>query len=292
MNDADLRKYFHEDLEWPSCPASDIAFEFLCNAAREVAGGVLLDAGAGYQPFKPFFEDSLYLAVEHPIAGAQNKNIEEYDILCDVNHIPLTDECIDLVLSTASFEHLHDPQGFVKESYRVLRPGGSLWIFAPFMYEEHEVPFDFQRPTSYGLLRDFKGAGFERVEVQPASSSIYAATYWLKYAIRQDARRRFRGVRGAKPIRWLLRKSSRAYCWLVMKILDGRPSTETKAPIGWVSWGYKVGTRPNGHRSWESVGEFLEQHALRRTGVVVTRDSIVDELVGPVGPTRQVEAPS
>lgn len=108
-----------------------------------------------------FFSDSIYIAQEHPIAGVINKGIVEYDILCDVKSIPLIDNSVDLILSTSSLEHIEFPDEFFSEANRVLKPGGALYINVPFIYSEHEIPYDFQRQTRYGLERHYKKANFE-----------------------------------------------------------------------------------------------------------------------------------
>ncbi|MEL7240510.1 MAG: hypothetical protein AAGK78_16760, partial [Planctomycetota bacterium] len=76
-----LRRYFEEDLGWGRGQQQDIVFDLLCAAAEAARGGVLLDAGAGHQRYRPFFTDATYIAQEHPVAGAANKGIARYDIL-------------------------------------------------------------------------------------------------------------------------------------------------------------------------------------------------------------------
>ena len=125
------------------------------DAAEHAKGGVVLDAGAGHQRYRPFFDDAIYVAQEHPIAGRQHKKIAEYDILSDVKRIPLQEGCVDLVLSTSSLEHMEFPERFFTESFRVLRPGGALYVNVPFAYLEHE-PF-FLR-YGYELVGLFYGA--------------------------------------------------------------------------------------------------------------------------------------
>jgi hypothetical protein len=45
----------------------------------------------------------------------------------------------------------------------VLRPGGALLLTIPFLWPEHEQPWDSQRFTHFGLRRRLEAAGF-RVE--------------------------------------------------------------------------------------------------------------------------------
>lgn len=280
-----LRPYFANELRWGRGVQQDIVFGFLCDAANACRDGVVLDAGAGHQRYKPFFADSHYIAQEHPFAGVANKGICTYDILCDVKRIPLLDDSVDCVLSTSSLEHIEFPEQFFCEALRVLKPGGTLFVNVPFVYPEHEVPYDFQRPTRYGLQRWYTAAGFERVEVRPASSSIYAATCFIKSAIFEGHRNPARLAGGlAARIRPLLdvRLLGKAALYLllakpVIKLLtltlDRPPSDATVLPIGWVAIGRKPGDTA-ARVDYGSKQEFLQQRILPDGGFVFADGAI------------------
>lgn len=251
-----LRSYFERSLGWGRGHESRAAFAFLTKAAAFATGGVVLDAGAGHQRYKPFFHASVYVAQEHPIAGARNKGITEYDILSDVRTIPLNDGCVDLVLSTSSLEHMEFPQEFFREALRVLKPGGALYIHVPFLLPEHEKPFDFQRPTSHGLERWYRHAGFEGMEVKPTGSAIDMAQNLMLLAIKEDGRRL--GFVG-KGIAGAIYLSAKALVGLAVKFLDRGPFDDSIMPGGWFAIGHKPGERVAGTR-YASVSEFLGAH--------------------------------
>ena len=59
--------------------------------------------------------------------------IVETDVLCDVIHglTPFKDDSLDFVIAGHLIEHMPDPIFFVNECWRVLRPGGVLFLIVP-----------------------------------------------------------------------------------------------------------------------------------------------------------------
>lgn len=264
MNREQLKQYFTKDLRWGTGHQTDLVFDFLCKAAEAARGGVVLDAGSGYQRYKPFFHESFYVAQDHPVAGVQNKKILEYDILCDVRVIPLQDNCVDVVLSTSSLEHMEFPDEFFHEAFRVLKPSGHLFIHVPFIYGEHEVPYDFQRPTRYGLDRWYRSHGFEQVKISPSCSSVHTGAWLFVTSIKEDGRRFGRSI-GAKLIWKPLLLAAKALGGLACALLDKGACDQTTMPVGWISWGRKPGEKQPPVR-FNSKQEWITQHVQVRAG--------------------------
>jgi SAM-dependent methyltransferase len=255
MDTEALKSYFIDEIKWGWGYQQQIVFSFLCDAAHEVRGGVVLDAGAGHQRYRPFFSDSLYIAQEHPIAGKKNKRLMEYDILADARRIPLRGNSVDLVLSTSSLEHMEYPERFFAESHRVLKPGGALYVNVPFVYAEHEVPYDFQRPTRYGLRGYYTHAGFSRITVTPTSSSLYAAGHFFLEAIKEE-RKRLRRSMGTGIIAFAAARMANCACSIASRVFEKGPFEDTTFPIGWVAAGYKNGVR-HGGPPYASARDFI-----------------------------------
>jgi SAM-dependent methyltransferase len=160
---------------------------FAARAARSVAEGqAILDAGAGICQYRPLFAHARYKAADF---AQVEKPYGELDIVYDLKLIPVDDASFDAVLFTQTLEHLPDPGDVLRELARVLKPGGSLLATAPFVYQEHEQPFDFYRYTRFGLKHLLEQAGFVIEELSPLGGYFGAAAYQLDYAARHLPRR-------------------------------------------------------------------------------------------------------
>jgi hypothetical protein len=81
--------------------------------------------------------------------------------------LPVPDEAYDAVLCTQVLEHVPNPDAVIAELFRVLRPGGRLYLTVPLAWELHEMPFDFYRYTPHGLATILGGAGFTDLDIRP-----------------------------------------------------------------------------------------------------------------------------
>ena len=190
-------KHLYDDfairLGWGEEIHSRATFEFLMEVRRFAAGKILLDAGAGHKRFQPYFATAKrYLTVEHP-SGIAMKGMEQetYDFIAELDGEPFTDdESIDVIYCHSVLEHVARPERFFANSLRMLRPGGRLYIHVPFMYPEHETPYDFNRLTRYGLKSRLEEAGFGIATLRPSSNSFYGSAAFVINSIRQEEQAR------------------------------------------------------------------------------------------------------
>jgi len=133
--------------------------DFLTRAAASVeAGQLVLDAGAGRSPYRRLFAHARYEAADFQAVPGKRYAAQQY--VCDLAAIPVEDGRFDHVVCTQVLEHLPEPAAALAEFHRVLKPGGRLWLTAPFFFGVHETPYDFFRYTPYGLRHLLEGAGF------------------------------------------------------------------------------------------------------------------------------------
>lgn len=130
------------------------------------ANGKILDFGCGSKPYETAFSacDS-YIGLDIAQSGHNHKN-SRVDVFYDGKTFPFSDKTFDKIVSFEVFEHLVDPDASLRELARVMKDGGELFITIPFIYGEHEIPFDFQRWTSFGITSLLKKHHFRIVKIE------------------------------------------------------------------------------------------------------------------------------
>ena len=131
-------------------------------ANRAYMSGRMLDFGCGNKPYRSLFEVDEYVGLDTHDSGHDHTH-DEIDVFYDGKRIPFDDAYFDSVLSSEVFEHVFNLPEVLTEIARVVKPGGHLLITIPFVWEEHEVPYDFARYTSFGISSLLRDAGFEIV---------------------------------------------------------------------------------------------------------------------------------
>ena len=135
--------------------------------------GKVLNAGAGCRDISGIVDGEL---VNQDIPhGLHNANIHIYS---PIHSIPVDDDHFDSVFCNAVLEHVANPVEVVEEMFRVLKPGGYLYLCIPFMQPEHLDPTDFQRYTKDGLKKLVTDQGFE-VEKIEGVHSVYMTLAWI-----------------------------------------------------------------------------------------------------------------
>jgi SAM-dependent methyltransferase len=151
--------------------------QFVENVAHTLPPGArLLDAGAGECVYKRFFSATRYLSVDAAI-GNPSWNYHNLDCISALDRLPFQDQSFDAALCTQTLEHLEWPRESVQELFRVLKPGGTLYLTAPMAHHEHQAPYDFFRYTSYGLDSICRKAGFASVQVTPFGGTFTRFAY-------------------------------------------------------------------------------------------------------------------
>jgi SAM-dependent methyltransferase len=137
--------------------------------------GLVLDAGGGTAK-------SSYL----PLLGV-NGHIESVNIdperrptyVADLNEpLPMEDGRYDTIISLNTLEHIRRDAFALSELVRVLKPGGRMLLFVPFLYRVHGSPSDYHRHTAPWWEITLRELGL-RTTITPLGRGRYVAGYAL-----------------------------------------------------------------------------------------------------------------
>jgi len=122
-----------------------------------------LDVGCGERPYEHLFNVKEYIGIDVEQSG-HPPDAKYCDMLYDGINIPFSTESFDGIVCTQVLEHVLHSEALLIEMARVLKPSGYLLLSAPFLWEEHEQPYDFTRFTRFGMMDLITRSGFEIVK--------------------------------------------------------------------------------------------------------------------------------
>jgi len=145
--------------------------ELVLQAATEIPpGSRLLDVGAGDSPYRELFRHVRYETADWEMSFHVADEVLQH--VGPAHAIPVGDGEFDAVLCTQVLEHVPNPAEVIQELFRVLAPGGRLYMTLPFVWELHEIPWDFYRYTSSSLHRMLDTAGFGEIDIRARNDSF------------------------------------------------------------------------------------------------------------------------
>lgn len=106
---------------------------------------------------------------------------DNVDIVADASNIPFKTDSVDFVINIAMLEHVKKPWIIIEEMRRILKPGGRILAFVPFMQPYHAAPFDFYRWNQQGLRELFSSFNETKVFVAcgPTSGMLWILEEWI-----------------------------------------------------------------------------------------------------------------
>ena len=133
--------------------------------------GELLDFGCGAKPYQTLIDVENYIGLDIENSSHNHEN-EKIDVYYDGLTIPFPDNTFDSYFSSQVLEHVPNSTGILQEVYRVMKHGGHLLVTVPFVWDEHETPYDFNRWTSFGIKELFSQNNFEIIKLEKSSNYI------------------------------------------------------------------------------------------------------------------------
>jgi SAM-dependent methyltransferase len=192
---------------WRGKTPARILMNFAIRQRVQLRGRVA-DLGGGKNPSYWRFLDASgveLIRVDLPNVGRPDVAASLEDCL------PFPANVFDAVLLFNVLEHVYAGDQLLAEIYRVLQPGGRLYLFVPFLVQVHPDPEDYRRYTGLALARMFDGVGFASWEITPvgeACQSIVAAAYPLLFV---------------RPLRLLALMAARLGDALLNRLDEGHP---------------------------------------------------------------------
>jgi SAM-dependent methyltransferase len=169
--DRDRPHIFHRDY-WPLRVLREGVRDFLARHGAELTGGKAIDFGAGDSPYRaPITATGMSLT-------CADIDPTDPDVLAiDNGRVPLPDASVDLVLSTQVLEHVPDVHAYLREAFRLLRPGGLLYLTTHGAFILHRHPADPRRWTTDGLRYELEQAGFAVECIDPRIGILATSTH-------------------------------------------------------------------------------------------------------------------
>lgn len=145
-------------------------YKNISELSTNIVGKNLLDVGCGTKPYKNLFNVSQYDGLEYSQEQHGRKKNAEY--IYDGHRFPFENEVYENIISNEVLEHIFNPDEFLSEINRVLKMNGNLLLTVPFVWDEHEQPYDFARYTSFAMKHLFDKYGFKIVEYKKSCNDL------------------------------------------------------------------------------------------------------------------------
>lgn len=180
-------------------------------------GFKLLEIGCGRGEFLESFEKAGINCYGVDLSGHCSKNKINVKVICqDISkeNLAYPDNFFDVVYHKSFLEHFYSPANVMKETYRVLKPGGQIIILTPDWTSQMKVfyeDFTHCRPYTKGALQDVLDIyGFFDIHTElfyqyPAIwkyPSLKILSRWLQLFISTPMARKLTEVTKIKYFRW------------------------------------------------------------------------------------------
>jgi SAM-dependent methyltransferase len=147
--------------------------------------GKVLDIGCGSKPYeKLFIYAKKYIGLDTKSSGHIHKD-ENVDIYYDGGQFPFENNAFDNAVCFQVLEHVDNINLFFQEIARVIKKDGYILFEMPFIWEEHELPYDFRRYTGKGIQKLLKQYNFRLVKYERYCDGLEMIPQFINMYIRK-----------------------------------------------------------------------------------------------------------
>lgn len=133
-------------------------YSFIKSESNHIQGRTL-DIGCGEKPYAHLFSCTEYIGIDIETTEKYHEK-HKTDLFYNGVDLPFENNSFDSIVCFEVLEHVFEPEKIVNEMFRVLKPGGSILLTTPFIWNEHEIPYDYGRYSYFGLKDLFTKNGF------------------------------------------------------------------------------------------------------------------------------------
>jgi SAM-dependent methyltransferase len=129
---------------------------FVVSEWMQLSGCLVLDYGCGVMPYSMAFELANAKVVGVDIGENPHADVR----IAGNGPLPVEACAFDYVVSFQVLEHVIIPQDYLREAFRTLKSGGTLFLTTHGVWPYHPTPGDYHRWTVPGLCAEVEHAGF------------------------------------------------------------------------------------------------------------------------------------
>jgi len=146
--------------------------EHLQPAMAQLRGRVL-DIGAGQSPWKEYLPGGcVYQGLDVQDAAEFGMSPRDDIAYYDGTVMPFPAGAFDSAICIEVMEHVPDPDAFLAEVARVLKPGAPLLLSVPWSARRHHVPHDYHRFTREQLAALLVRHGFAHIDIRERGNDV------------------------------------------------------------------------------------------------------------------------
>ncbi len=140
--------------------------------------GLLLDIGCNRGAYISDYKNgsAIGLDLSFPVLRRARKRLGNILFQGDAQTPALKKECIDVILCSEVLEHVPDAQKVISETYRILKPGGVLFLTTPNYTKEKPTWVKIDEMADYGVhgVKDetYFHTAFKPVELKVMSEQV------------------------------------------------------------------------------------------------------------------------